>query len=195
MAQGYFYRQNRYAKESTIKREEFEEECRAILAQQLRKISATKAAIKLIDTVRIGCVYVLKEVFDGVNFVEWVVIRQHPDDTDLWFVVPMNSFPCFSILDVEVHDGPHIWEGNIRCNWGVWVPTHVLRIDAIVGLVERQYIDKARMVLSCMVTGEKLPSVNEESHLYTDTDDPEYEEEMRPVAIAANKLSELAQKV
>lgn len=195
MAQGHFYSQNRYEKESTIKREDFEEECRAILAQQLRKIAATKAAIKLIDTVRIGCVYVLKEVFDGENFVEWVVIRQHPDDTDLWFMLPMNSYPGFSALDVEVHDGPHVCEGVIRCNWGVWVPTHVLRIEAIVGLVERQYVDKARMVLSCMVTGEKLPLVNELSHLYTDTSDPEYEEAMEAVAISAHKLSELAQKV
>lgn len=93
-----------------------------------------------------------------------LLVKQHPDDENLWYALPydMNSF--VGTWDVAVIERGHdVSTMTIRCGNGLWITTHEL--DAIncvlCNLIDNNYVSEANQRLSMML-GNGTPVVKPE---------------------------------
>lgn len=123
-----------------------------------------------------GDMYVMEE-----NILEWLVIREHPDDSTLLFIVPTDDFPFAGTPDVDMSQ-----EASrplfARCGWGAWVPTSLLQERYRVDALPEPALALAREMMAKLARGKWVsePSVD---------NDPEYADWIGVVAQASGQLT------
>lgn len=132
-----------------------------------------------------GDVYVFAET--AALGIEWVAVLRNVDDPSIWFCLPMDMNPMVGTDDVPVPESSDAGSATIRCGRGLWMHQYFLATSgARSGFLESRYVDKARAIMSAMVTGQCY-SIKVRS----DVDfDPDYEEWIQDVTVAACRLEQ-----
>ena len=85
--------------------------------------------------------------------LEWLVVREHPDDPDLLLVAPADDFPLAGTPDVVL---PHELVGRpltARCGEGLWLPRCVCSSRLRVGTVPQEALSLVRRKLADLIWG------------------------------------------
>ena len=132
-----------------------------------------------------GDVFVFAETAEAG--IEWVTILRHVDDPSLWFCLPMDMSPMIGTDDVEVTEASDVGPAAIRCGSGLWMHEDFVTASGDrSGFLESRYVRKAANILRAMVTGDDTGiKVRRDVD-----DDPDYQEWMEDVTVAANRLEE-----
>jgi hypothetical protein len=108
--------------------------------------------------------------------IEWVVALKHRDNSDIFYIVPIDMFYWLGTWDVAAEFRGE--EMAIRCSRGIWIGTKVFdywlktsRIQ-LSGVIAQSTIDKIQLRLAAMV-GEGECEYIEEVDL-----DPDYQEHL-----------------
>jgi hypothetical protein len=124
--------------------------------------------------------------------VEWCVIFSHPDNRDLWFVVPGDQCHLIGTRDIEVPDFAEYGPMNLRCGCGLWIHSDDFNFEFRTGRLDMQYVEQVRDRLSQIVDND-LPTVD--SIRETDAH-PDYVEWIEELSAAVDALeSALVTKV
>jgi hypothetical protein len=131
-------------------------------------------------------------VFDlaGDAALEWLVVREHPDDPDLLSVAPADEFPLAGTPDVAL---PRELAGRpltVRCAKGLWLPATLCLPRLRVGAVRDEAVRLVRGRFAELVRGQAVGSAEQRS---SDVD-PEYETWMELVAQARELLQRRADR-
>jgi hypothetical protein len=133
-----------------------------------------------------GDLYVF--ALEGYVAPEWLVVRDHPDDGDLLFLVPVDGFPLAGTPDVELAEEAGGRPLTPRCGQGLWLPSrHLparLRVDALPG-------DALRPVRQKMAELARGRLKATERQRQADAD-PEYQEWIAAVEQVRQQLEVLA---
>lgn len=164
---------------------------RSLMDEALGKYRSNAAAIAQLP----------KEVSPGDLFVfrlpkpvpvEWCVVFSHPDNRDLWFVVPGDQCHLIGTRDIEVPTFAEYGPMNLRCGCGLWIHSDDFNFEFRTGRLDMQYIEQVRDRLAQIVDND-LPTV--ESIRETDTH-PDYVDWMEDLSAAVDALeSELVTRV
>ncbi len=92
--------------------------------------------------------------------LRFAVVMSHPDDEELYFLVPTDDFSLVGSTDIAVEDHP-LGPMTLRCNHGTWMPGEELAACRLVGRLDERWTDAAAQMLSDMVTGELDPTQEE----------------------------------
>jgi hypothetical protein len=134
----------------------------------------------------VGDLYVFDLAVDAA--IEWLVVREHPDDPGLLLMVPADDFPLAGTPDVAL---PHDLIGRpftLRCGEGLWLPRSLCLPRLRVGTVPDEGVRAIRRKLAELVRGQAVGSDDQRS---VDVD-PEYETWIDLVAQARELLQRRA---
>lgn len=101
------------------------------------------------ETTRAGDLYVLRMRMEAS--VEWLAVRHHLDDLNLWFVVPTDDMPLAGTPDVKL-----AYPRIARCGEGTWVRSERLEARYHVGGVTAEELRLVRDMVAGMARG-RLP--------------------------------------
>jgi len=132
-----------------------------------RSTEVERRVAEATDKVSHGDLFLFQKVVPGI---EWAVILSHPDDDQLWFVVPADQNPMVGTWDIAVPSLAECGPLTLRCAVGLWVHADDFDLEFRSGFIESKYIDAARGRLSQMVSGNDVFVVE------TIDADPDYEE-------------------
>lgn len=122
-----------------------------------------------------GDLYVLGTAEDAA--VEWLVVREHPDDPNLILLAPADDFSLAGasdeILPVEVIGRPLV----VRCGESCWVPAAACPERLRVGTLSEEAVRLVRRHLAAVARGESMAGDSGQ-----DDADPDYVAWMELVA-------------
>jgi hypothetical protein len=115
--------------------------------------------------------------------LEWLVVRIHPDDSELLLLAPTDDFPLAGtpdlILPSEIVGRPL----TVRCGETDWFPASVCSSRLRVGVVPEYALGLVRQRLADLARGRAIPTEDASVDF-----DPEYEEWIVEIARARGSL-------
>jgi hypothetical protein len=120
--------------------------------------------------------------------LEWLVVREHPDDPGLLLMVPADDFPLAGTPDVKVPDELAHRPLSVRCGQGLWLPARQLEPHLRVGSLAAEALRQVRQKLAELARGQ---AAGTEEQRQTDLD-PEYEDWLGEVELMRQRLQEQA---
>jgi hypothetical protein len=129
-------------------------------------------------------------VFDAGEEValEWLVVRQHPDDSGILLLAPCDDFPLAGTTDVQIPRELVDRPLNVRCGEALWVPLHFCQSRLRTGSVPEEPLRLVRKRIADLARGRIEGS---EKDCQTDAD-PEYEDWLALLAQARERLQQRA---
>lgn len=124
--------------------------------------------------------------------VAWMLWRRHPDEQELWCVIPydiMSSMLMCGYNDIPVPEQVNCWSGILRCGCSSWANESMFLIADRVGVVPLDYIRAVDSLMNSMVTGHGPDAVDETMEVIEF--DPDYEELVYLTRGAADTLYNL----
>jgi len=118
--------------------------------------------------------------------VQFCVVLQHKDDSDLWFVVPGDQMHLIGTCDVEIPKFVEFGPMNFRCGNGLWVHTDDFNFEHRTGRMGLTVIEQCQDVLSRMVTGD----LTEVEFIIENETHPDYVDWMKELQQAVGQLEE-----
>lgn len=103
--------------------------------------------------------------------VEWLVVREHPDDRGLLFIVPADDCPLAGTPDVAVVHPEVRRPLVVRCAEGVWLRSQRFGADRRVGFLPGEVVRQVRQKVAALARGQ---AVGDEQQRRTDAD-PAYD--------------------
>lgn len=85
--------------------------------------------------------------------LRFAVVLSHPDDDEMWFLVPADDFSWVGPTDIAVEDHP-LSPLVLRCNHGLWLSGEDVAKGRLVGRLDDQSVENAAQMMSDMVTGQ-----------------------------------------
>jgi hypothetical protein len=129
-----------------------------------------------------GDLYVFGPEAEGA--LRWLVVREHPDDPSLLFLVPADDSPLAGTPDVplprDLVSGPR----TVRCGEGVWASAVQLRPDFRAGSVPAEALRLVRQKVADLARGRVTATEEQRRTDY----DPAYEDRLAQVARAREQL-------
>jgi hypothetical protein len=124
-------------------------------------------------------------------FMSWVLTHQHPDDPDLWFLVPEDGTGNYMVGSTDIWvpgtdpGGPTVIRaGRVLQARMESVLAHGERIS----FISDEYVNRVHHVLHCLATGKRLDITPEQEECDFD---PDYEDYMDEISVLCNALDEL----
>jgi hypothetical protein len=150
-----------------------------ILRVTARQMEVRKKWRKLrAGKIRIGYTFAIPSEFDQlwrkgkedlVCLRTWCVVRRHPDDPKLLFMVPVDDVDLYQgCCDVKVCSAE-----VLRCGYGIWFDADDLEPSMLFDKVPLTKVIEAQKVLAWMVRGTGLEPTEDQ---IADESDAEYEE-------------------
>ena len=99
---------------------------------------------------------------DPTVLIEWLIVREHPDDPTVILTVPVDDCPLVGTVDVQLDD-----RLVARCGESAWIPQDRFRAEWRVRRVDPGDLAAVRSMLAGLARG-KLPGG------HGDELDPEY---------------------
>jgi hypothetical protein len=136
-----------------------------------------------------GCLYVFNT--GPAAAIEWLVVREHPDDPGLVLLAPADDFPLVGRSDVPLK--PEFLERplTVRCGESAWVPATACPEHLQVGTVPSEAVTLVRRKLAALARG----SVPDEPGALRIDLDPEYATWLEQVALARQAIEQRAEAV
>ncbi len=127
----------------------------------------------------------------AVAAIEWLVVREHPDDPGLLLLAPADDFPLVGRSDVPLK--PEFLERplTVRCGESAWVPATACPEYLWVGTVPSEAVTLVRKKLAALARG----SVPDEPGALRIDLDPEYATWLEQVAQARQAVEQRAEAV
>lgn len=131
-------------------------------------------------------------IFPGLSklALEWLIVQTNREQTDQFFLVPVDDFPLTGPADVPLSEVMVHRPMTARCDQGTWVPASFLRSEYLAGVLPFEALHQVRLGVANLVQG-KLDSDPEREEA---ENDPTYENWMVRVERARLRLEkQLAQ--
>ena len=116
-----------------------------------------------------GDLYVFDSAGDAA--LEWLIVREHPDDPDLLLVAPADDFPLAGTPDVGLPRELIRRPLTARCGEALWLPQDACALRLRVGTVPKEALSLVRRKLADLFQGQASGSDDQRQ---SDID-PEYE--------------------
>lgn len=136
-------------------------------------------SVKPVASISLGDAFLFAESKDLP--VRWVAVRQHKDNSNLWYLVAADDCPLVGTCDVELAESNPASPLVIRCGVGMWALEDDVDFANYLGQLEGECILDAQDRLSEMVRGD-VPITARGSE--TDSD-PDYEDWLEELASTA----------
>jgi hypothetical protein len=137
---------------------------------------------------RLGDLYVFP--LDVDIAVEWLVVREHPDNHGLLFLVPVDDFPPAGVPDVTLPQNRLDRPLTARCGEGLWAEADLLDADERVDAVPPDVLGLVRSGVARLARGE-LTGTDEQRSVEAD---PAYEGWLASVEEAGEQLEAYLQR-
>jgi hypothetical protein len=127
----------------------------------------------------------------SVAAIEWLVVRQHPDDPGLLLLTPADDFPLVGRSDVPLE--PEFLERplTVRCGESAWVPATACPENLHVGTIPSEAVTLVRKKLAVLARG----NVPDEPRALCIDLDPEYATWLEQVVLARQAVEQRADAV
>lgn len=121
-------------------------------------------------------------IFDTspITAIEWVVVREHPDNKDIVLLCPIDTFPFAGSPDWRLN-----YPNVARCGECIWVDKSICKI--LIGSINSVLLHQIRRKIAELATGNCYSS-NEQKSIDFDC---EYEDWMSLVRSAGVQISSL----
>jgi hypothetical protein len=133
--------------------------------------------------VRAGDICVFRTRVDAA--IEWLCVREHPDDPGLMLVVPVDDFSLSGTQDTHVSDDAGGRDLTARCGESAWVARGIFSAPLRIGSSSAESLAAVRQALAALARGE-IPDAQVRPEIDAD---PEYEWWMGLVRRAVAGLS------
>jgi hypothetical protein len=148
------------------------EELKKLIAEKAKRMAEREPEKQRIlartDPAQVGDVYIL--LFQDDIYVEWVVVRPHPDDNEYLLIVPIDDFPFMGMCDIRLFGYEDTDAMVARCNHSHWIPRSWLSGGKRVEELPSEFVKKIRQTLAKMARLLELDPLTEDDV----TDDPDY---------------------
>jgi hypothetical protein len=116
--------------------------------------------------------------------LEWLVVRAHPDDHNLLFLVPADGSPLAGTPDVPLPHDLVRRPLTVRCGEGLWAPALHLQPGFRVGVLPAEALRLVRQKVGDLARG-RVTGTEEQRRA---DGDPEYEDWLGRVERARERL-------
>ncbi len=156
--------------------QDFLEDVKCILEGAKEKEARQKAGIR--KEITAGDIYCFP--FTAELGLEWILIRQHQDDKNLWFMVPLDhSLIPVGTWDIEVSEFEDIGPTIVRCIF-MWIHISHLPLGEKTGFTEPSLLKKIEERISALVLNNNVENIE-----HVDCD-PDYQEHIDTITKTIN---------
>mgnify|MGYP001593683490 FL=1 len=129
---------------------------------------------------------------EGAMYLFWVLISQHPDDSEIWYLVPDDGFSTSLVgsSDVEVPETDLCGPAVVRANCGLWAKLKSINAKGQrSSFIPDEYVNQARKVLACLAKGVKPENIKPKQE---ECDcDSDYEDLIDEINVARTALDKM----
>lgn len=118
--------------------------------------------------------------------VKWCAIFKHPNNSELWYVVPGDDLMLVGARDVAVPEDTQEGPMVLRCGCGLWVHEDDFALKNRIGQIDQEYVEQVRDHLSRIVDND----LSKDETIVSVDDDPDYLEWMEELSAAVHAFEE-----